>query len=87
MRRHRPDRLMAAGRAVAAGLGLRSSVAPVILRGVCLLGIDFVRDPIAPRKPVLALRSRDPDTVKLAEITQEITVGQGFAAGAGWPTG
>ncbi|MGY3412096.1 acrylyl-CoA reductase (NADPH) [Bradyrhizobium sp. GM5.1] len=39
---------------LAAGMDLPSSVAPFILRGVCLLGIDSVMCPIEPRKSCLA---------------------------------
>ena len=63
---------------LAAGMDLPSSVAPFILRGVCLLGIDSVMCPIAPRKEAWTRLSRDLDRKKLAEITQEIGLAEVF---------
>ena len=57
---------------LAAGMDLPSSVAPFILRGVCLLGIDSVMCPIEPRKAAWDRLARDLDRGKLSEITQEI---------------
>lgn len=59
---------------LAAGMDLPSSVAPFILRGVCLLGIDSVMCPIEPRKVAWQRLASDLDRTKLAEITQEITL-------------
>ncbi|WP_457487802.1 acrylyl-CoA reductase (NADPH) [Tardiphaga sp. P5_C10] len=67
---------------LAAGMDLPSSVAPFILRGVCLLGIDSVMCPIELRKAAWARLATDLDTAKLAEITQEITLDQVIDAGA-----
>jgi acrylyl-CoA reductase (NADPH) len=61
---------------LAAGMDLPSSVAPFILRGVCLLGIDSVMCPLAPRKAAWERLARDLDPAKLSEITHEITLGQ-----------
>ena len=47
---------------LAAGMDLPSSVAPFILRGVCLLGIDSVMCPILPRKSAWERLARDLDT-------------------------
>jgi acrylyl-CoA reductase (NADPH) len=66
---------------LAAGMDLPSSVAPFILRGVCLLGIDSVMCPIAPRKATWAHLARDLDRAKLAEITHEISLDQVIASG------
>jgi acrylyl-CoA reductase (NADPH) len=66
---------------LAAGMDLPSSVAPFILRGVCLLGIDSVMCPIAPRKATWARLARDLDRAKLAEITHEISLDQVIASG------
>jgi acrylyl-CoA reductase (NADPH) len=61
---------------LAAGMDLPTSVAPFILRGVCLLGIDSVMCPIAPRKAAWERLSRDLDRSKLSEITHEISLDQ-----------
>ncbi len=66
---------------LAAGMDLPSSVAPFILRGVCLLGIDSVMCPIEPRKAAWARLARDLDLGKLTEITHEIGLGEVIAAG------
>ncbi len=57
---------------LAGGMDLASSVAPFILRGVCLLGIDSVMCPIALRKVAWGRLASDLDHMKLAEITNEI---------------
>ena len=57
---------------LAAGMDLPSSVAPFILRGVCLLGIDSVMCPIEPRKAAWQRLASDLDRSKLSEITTEI---------------
>jgi acrylyl-CoA reductase (NADPH) len=67
---------------LAAGMDLPSSVAPFILRGVCLLGIDSVMCPIAQRKLAWSRLASDLDPAKLSEITHEIGLGQVIEAGA-----
>jgi len=67
---------------LAGGMDLPSSVAPFILRGVCLLGIDSVMCPIEPRKAAWNRLARDLDSKKLVEITHEIGLGEVIAAGA-----
>jgi acrylyl-CoA reductase (NADPH) len=67
---------------LAAGMDLPSSVAPFILRGVCLLGIDSVMCPLPLRKQAWARLAGDLDPAKLAEITQEIDLDDVIAAGA-----
>jgi acrylyl-CoA reductase (NADPH) len=67
---------------LAAGMDLPSSVAPFILRGVCLLGIDSVMCPIELRKVAWSRLASDLDPVKLVEITHEIDLGEVVAAGA-----
>ena len=67
---------------LAAGMDLPSSVAPFILRGVCLLGIDSVMCPIELRKSAWARLASDLDRGKLTEITHEIGLGDVIAAGA-----
>jgi acrylyl-CoA reductase (NADPH) len=66
---------------LAGGMDLPSSVAPFILRGVCLLGIDSVMCPIGPRKAAWARLAKDLDHAKLAEITQEIELDEVFDIG------
>ncbi len=61
---------------LAAGMDLPTSVAPFILRGVCLLGIDSVMCPLAPRKAAWERLARDLDRSKLSEITHEIGLDQ-----------
>ncbi|MCP3381072.1 oxidoreductase [Bradyrhizobium sp. CCGUVB4N] len=61
---------------LAAGMDLPSSVAPFILRGVCLLGIDSVMCPIEPRKAAWQRLASDLDRSKLSEITTEISLAE-----------
>ncbi|MGY4486041.1 acrylyl-CoA reductase (NADPH) [Bradyrhizobium sp. LM3.2] len=49
---------------LAAGMDLPSSVAPFILRGVCLLGIDSVMCPMEPRKAAWQRLASDLDRTK-----------------------
>ena len=67
---------------LAAGMDLPSSVAPFILRGVCLLGIDSVMCPIELRKTAWSRLAGDLDRTKLAEITHEIGLDGVIDAGA-----
>jgi acrylyl-CoA reductase (NADPH) len=67
---------------LAAGMDLPASVAPFILRGVCLLGIDSVMCPIERRKTAWSRLATDLDAAKLAEITHEIGLDQVIGAGA-----
>jgi len=67
---------------LAAGMDLPSSVAPFILRGVCLLGIDSVMCPIELRKVAWSRLASDLDPGKLVEITHEIGLGEVVVAGA-----
>jgi acrylyl-CoA reductase (NADPH) len=67
---------------LAAGMDLPSSVAPFILRGVCLLGIDSVMCPIEQRKIAWSRLASDLDRAKLAEITHEIGMDGVIDAGA-----
>jgi len=61
---------------LAAGMDLPSSVAPFILRGVCLLGIDSVMCPVTSRKLAWNRLASDLDREKLSEITHEIALDQ-----------
>jgi acrylyl-CoA reductase (NADPH) len=67
---------------LAAGMDLPSSVAPFILRGVCLLGIDSVMCPIELRQAAWRRLAGDLDHRKLTEITHEIGLDEVIAAGA-----
>ena len=67
---------------LAAGMDLPTSVAPFILRGVCLLGIDSVMCPIEVRKTAWTRLASDLDGGKLTEITHEIGLDQVIDAGA-----
>jgi acrylyl-CoA reductase (NADPH) len=67
---------------LAGGMDLPSSVAPFILRGVCLLGIDSVMCPIELRKAAWTRLASDLDREKLTEITHEIGLGEVVGAGA-----
>jgi acrylyl-CoA reductase (NADPH) len=67
---------------LAAGMDLPTSVAPFILRGVCLLGIDSVMCPINTRKVAWTRLAADLDRAKLTEITQEIGLDQVIGMGA-----
>ena len=67
---------------LAAGMDLPTSVAPFILRGVCLLGIDSVMCPIELRKVAWSRLASDLDRAKLTEITHEIGLEEVVGAGA-----
>jgi acrylyl-CoA reductase (NADPH) len=67
---------------LAAGMDLPSSVAPFILRGVCLLGIDSVMCPLPQRKLAWSRLASDLDKKKLSDITQEINLDQVIETGA-----
>jgi acrylyl-CoA reductase (NADPH) len=57
---------------LAAGMDLPTSVAPFILRGVCLYGIDSVMCPLPRRKEAWKRLESDLDRAKLAGMTTEI---------------
>jgi acrylyl-CoA reductase (NADPH) len=57
---------------LAGGMDLPTSVAPFILRGVSLLGIDSVMRPIADRQAAWTRLASDLDRVKLNDMTTEI---------------
>ncbi|MEO6021864.1 MAG: MDR family oxidoreductase [Burkholderiales bacterium] len=61
---------------LAQGMDLPSSVAPFILRGVTLLGIDSVMAPKANRLAAWARLASDLDKAKLDAMTTEITLAQ-----------
>ncbi len=67
---------------LAAGMDLPTSVAPFILRGVSLLGIDSVMCPKDLRREAWRRHAIDLDPAKLSAITTEIGLGDVIAAGA-----
>jgi acrylyl-CoA reductase (NADPH) len=67
---------------LAAGMDLPASVAPFILRGVCLVGIDSVMCPLAQRKLAWNRLASDLDRAKLSEITHEIGLGEVIGEGS-----
>jgi len=72
----------AAACGLAGGMDLPSSVAPFILRGIKLLGVDSVQCPMGPRQAAWARIARDLDRVKLAAMTTTIPFDEVFKAGA-----
>ncbi len=65
---------------LAQGMDFRATVAPFILRGVSLLGIDSVMAPKAPRAAAWKRLSRDLDAEALDSIAREIGLGQAIDA-------
>jgi acrylyl-CoA reductase (NADPH) len=61
---------------LAGGMDLPTSVAPFILRGVCLLGIDSVMCPLPRRREAWNRLASDLDRGKLAAMTSEVGLGQ-----------
>ena len=66
---------------LAGGMDLPTSVAPFILRGVSLLGIDSVYRPLADRRAAWERLERDLDLGKLHEMTKEISLAEVPEAG------
>ena len=66
---------------LAGGMDLPSSVAPFILRGVSLIGIDSVMAPIALRREAWARLARDLDLEKLKTMTTTIPLEDAISAG------
>jgi acrylyl-CoA reductase (NADPH) len=65
---------------LAGGMDLPGSVAPFILRGVCLYGIDSVMCPPDRRKEAWKRLETDLDRQKLATMTREIGLSDVFGA-------
>jgi acrylyl-CoA reductase (NADPH) len=61
---------------LAGGMDLPTSVAPFILRGVCLYGIDSVMCPLERRKEAWKRLENDLDRQKLAAMTTEIALSE-----------
>lgn len=66
---------------LAGGMDLPTTVAPFILRGVSLLGIDSVMCPLPLRQAAWARLDSDLDRVKLAAMTTEIGLAEVIEAG------
>jgi acrylyl-CoA reductase (NADPH) len=66
---------------LAGGMDLPASVAPFILRGVSLLGIDSVMRPLPDRELAWRRLEADLERTKLAEMTQEIGLAEVLPAG------
>jgi acrylyl-CoA reductase (NADPH) len=66
---------------LAGGMDLPTSVAPFILRGVSLIGIDSVMRPIADRRLAWQRLASDLDSEKLGAMTREIGLSGVIEAG------
>jgi len=64
---------------LAGGMDLPASVAPFILRGVCLYGIDSVMCPIERRREAWKRLESDLDRQKLAAMTREVGLSEVIA--------
>jgi acrylyl-CoA reductase (NADPH) len=71
----------AAACGLAGGMDLPASVAPFILRGVCLYGIDSVMCPIERRREAWKRLEKDLDRAKLEVLTTEIGLPEVLEAG------
>jgi acrylyl-CoA reductase (NADPH) len=67
---------------LAQGMDFPSSVAPFILRGITLYGIDSVMAPLPLRRLAWERLARDLDAAKLESMTREIGLVEAIAAGA-----
>ncbi len=66
---------------LAGGMDLPATVAPFILRGVSLLGINSVMRPLGDRRAAWQRLETDLDRTKLAEMTTEIGLAEVIEAG------
>lgn len=67
---------------LAQGMDFPASVAPFILRGVTLYGIDSVMAPLAVREEAWRRLGRDLDPARLDAMTREIGLGEAIATAA-----
>jgi acrylyl-CoA reductase (NADPH) len=65
---------------LAQGMDLPGSVAPFILRGVSLVGVDSVMAPLALREKAWARLAQDLDPTKLEAITTEVALAEAIDA-------
>ena len=63
-------------------MDLPASVAPFILRGVRLIGVDSVQCPMPPRVAAWERLARDLDRELLAKMTETVTFEKTFDIGA-----
>ncbi len=66
---------------MAGGMDIEASVAPFILRGVSIVGIDSVMCPMKKRQEAWRRLSIDLDAGRLAAVTREITFSEVVQAG------
>lgn len=67
---------------LAGGMDFPATVAPFILRGVTLYGIDSVMAPLAVRQEAWARLAQNLDIVRLDAITREISLAEAIQVGA-----
>jgi acrylyl-CoA reductase (NADPH) len=67
---------------LAQGMDFPATVAPFILRGVALLGVDSVMAPLALREQAWSRLARDLDVKLLEAITTEVTLAEAIPAAA-----
>ena len=67
---------------LAGGMDLPTTVAPFILRGVSLIGIDSVMCPLPLRQQAWRRLETDLDRSKIAAMTEEIALADVIDAGA-----
>lgn len=67
---------------LAQGMDFPASVAPFILRGITLYGIDSVMAPLVKREEAWARLARDLDVAKLDALTTEISLEQAIGVAA-----
>lgn len=65
---------------LAQGMDLPATVAPFILRGVTLAGVDSVYAPLAKRQAAWDALGREFDPQLLAQVTHEVALGEAIAA-------
>lgn len=66
---------------LAQGMDFPASVAPFILRGITLYGVDSVMAPIAKRREAWLRLAKDMDLVKLDSLVREISLADAVNAG------
>ena len=67
---------------LAGGMDLPASVAPFILRGVTLAGVDSVMAPMALRREAWARLAHDLDPARLASMTREVGLAEAIPVAA-----
>ena len=67
---------------LAGGMDLPASVAPFILRGVTLAGVDSVMAPMVLRREAWQRLARDLDPARLAAMTREVPLAEAIPVAA-----